>query len=265
MINNVSEKEIVDAINIHWRLQLGSYFKAVNDLSGAFYNLGDKVVDYFWNYAALINTTEKDADRLIDRIIDFAEKNNRVPAIYIDPTVKPSNFRDYIKKKGFKLSGDEIWMFFNPSGFSMKDRPPTLQIKRVETDKEMHSFIDVFDAAYAMGKDGKVYLESLFDAFKKKHKNVEIFHYLGKVDDKPVSIASVYISKDVAGIYNVGTIPSYTKRGLGGALSRIAISEAVKHKVRRLLLQTELESEAERLYLKLGFKPAFSGEIWSLE
>jgi GNAT superfamily N-acetyltransferase len=105
----------------------------------------------------------------------------------------------------------------------------------------------------------------LFDAFKSGTKDVEIFHYLGMSNGIPASIASVYISSDVAGIYNVGTIPDFRKKGFGAALSRVAIAEALKHNVRKLLLQTELDSEPERLYSKIGFDQAFSGEIWSLE
>ena len=265
MICNVSRDEVVDAIKIHWKLQLGCYFKSVVNLNGAMYNLGDKVVDYFWNYAGLIESNEKDSGELLNRIISFAQENNRVPAVYIDPTVEPSNFREFLVNRGFKLSGDEIWMFLNPLSFSLKEKPQGLQVKRVKTADEMRKFIEVFDLSYEMGEDGKVYGESLFDAFISGIKDVEVFHYLGMIDNSPVSIASVYISHDAAGIYNVGTIPEFRKKGFGAALSRESIAEALKHNVRRLLLQTELESEAESLYKNIGFEPAFSGEIWSIE
>jgi GNAT superfamily N-acetyltransferase len=266
MICNVSREEVVDAIKIHWKLQLGCYFKSIVNLNGAMYNLGDKVVDYFWNYAGLIEAnSDEDAEKLVDRIIAFAQENERVPAVYIDPTVKPNNFGELIAKRGFKLSGDEIWMFLNPTRFSTIEQPKDLHIKRVLTDEDMKVFIDIFDLSYGMGEDGKVYGESLFDAFKSGTKDVEIFHYLGMSNGIPASIASVYISSDVAGIYNVGTIPDFRKKGFGAALSRVAIAEALKHNVRKLLLQTELDSEPERLYSKIGFDQAFSGEIWSLE
>ncbi len=61
---------------------MGTYFASVHDLDGATYNLGDKVTDYYWNYAGKIDTTEDNKDALIERVIAFASAHSREPAFY---------------------------------------------------------------------------------------------------------------------------------------------------------------------------------------
>ena len=113
MIKKISIQEIEEAVRIHWKLQLGSYFKSIHDLDGAVYNLGGLVTDYFWNYAGMINTKPRDSNALIERIINFAQEHRREPAFYIDPSTKPINFTKHLTDAGFKADDDEIWMFFN--------------------------------------------------------------------------------------------------------------------------------------------------------
>lgn len=266
MIANVSHEEIIDAIEIHWKLQLGSYFKSVHDLGGTVYNLGGRVTDYWWNYAGIIRAEKGDEAKLIDKIVTFAKDNDRTPAVYIDPTVQPLDFPDHLSKKGFRPEEDEIWMFYDASILVKFQHPPDLRIVEVQNKKDMMVFIDVFNAAYEMLEEGCIdspYSLSLLDAFKSPPIDIEIHHYIGFVGKKAVTVGSIYMTNDVAGLYNVGTYPEDCRRGYGSAVSMKIISESKKRKHRRLLLQTDLGSDADRLYQKLGFRQAFSGAIWS--
>ena len=267
MIDKVHHKDIVDAIEIHWRLQLGSYFMSVHNIDGAIYNLGGRVVDYYWNYAGLIRTIVGQESALIDKIVSFANNHDRVPAVYIDPTTQPPGFVKVLQKKMFQPEDEEIWMFYDSTSQSSFHRPKNLTITKVQSSEEMGIFIDVFNESYDLLGEGQTnsdYGLSLLDAFSSSEIDVKIIHFIGWVNETPVSIASTYIQGDVAGIYNVGTPEKFRCNGYGGALSRAAIEEANKHNCRRLLLQTELDSGPERLYAKLGFSPAFSAAIWSL-
>ncbi len=266
MISNISEEMLIDAIEIHWKLQLGSYFSKVHKLSGAVYNIGGRVTDYYWNYAGLIRAEKGKEQELIDEIIEFAKTHDRVPAVYLDPSASPENFDTFLKEAGFSPEDDEIWMFCNGEQPSMETNPNKLKIIQVENKKDMEAFIEVFDEAYEMLEEGEIespYSLSLLDAFNLPPQEVTIEHYIGLIDKKPVTVGSIYMSADVAGLYNVGTLTSECKKGYGGTISRYVINRSKELKHRRLLLQTELGSDAERLYSKLGFYQAFSGAIWS--
>lgn len=266
MICNISVHEIEEAVKIHWKLQLGSYFDSVHDLNGSVYNLGGLVTDYYWNYAGMINTKPSDAEVLIKRIIEFADKHNREPAFYIDPSTKPNNFTEFLATAGFHPDDDEIWMFFNKLPNDLRQPPPDVDIKEVSSLNDMKIFVDVFHDAYEFLEDGETsstYGDSLMETYQNQPKDVDIYHFIGSRSGEPVSVSSIYISGSDAGLYNVGTPSSYRGCGYGTALSVHAIKFAKSKGVKKILLQTELGDIAEQLYTKLGFTQAFSAAIWA--
>lgn len=268
MICNVSHDDVVDAVEIHWGLQLGSYFGSVHDIDGAVYNLGKRVKDYYWNYAGLIRTSKGEEVNLIKKIIDFAQRNDRVPAVYIDPTVTPPSFVDTLKKKSFQPEDEEIWMFYTHETKIDIQHPMDLKITKVQSNEDMMTFVRVFNESFGLIEDGKEnsdYGLSLMDAYSDPNLGVNIVHFIGWVSNNPVSVASTYLKNNTAGIYNVGTPEEFRGHGYGTSLSKAAIQEALSNNCRRLLLQTELDSGPERLYSRLGFKQAFSAGIWSMK
>lgn len=78
--------------------------------------------------------------------------------------------------------------------------------------------------------------------------------YLLRVDGDPASITLVLRTEPVVGVYAVATKPQYRGRGLATRLLAQARRDAADG---RLTLQVVEGSDAERLYLNLGFRPAF--------
>ncbi|MFF0270109.1 GNAT family N-acetyltransferase [Kribbella sp. NPDC004536] len=78
--------------------------------------------------------------------------------------------------------------------------------------------------------------------------------YLLRVDGDPASITLVLRTELVTGVYAVATKPQYRGRGLATRLLEQARQEAAGG---RLTLQVVEGSDAERLYLNLGFRPAY--------
>ncbi|WP_328998039.1 GNAT family N-acetyltransferase [Kribbella sp. NBC_00709] len=78
--------------------------------------------------------------------------------------------------------------------------------------------------------------------------------YLLRVDGDPASCTLVFRTASVAGVYAVATKPEYRGRGLATALLAQARRDAAGG---RLTLQVVEGSDAERLYLNLGLRPAF--------
>lgn len=266
MIRNISVSEIEEAVRIHWKLQLGSYFDSVHDLNGSVYNLGGLVTDYYWNYAGMINTTPNEAEALIKRIIEFAGEHNREPAFYIDPSTKPDNFTELLTTAGFHPDDDEIWMFFDKFPNDLRPQPSDLDIKEVSSSSDMKIFVDVFHDAYEFlegGETSSTYGDSLMESYQNQPKEVNIYHFIGSSSGKPVSVSSIYMSGSDAGIYNVGTPISSRSSGYGTSLSVHAIKFAESKGAKKILLQTELGDAAEQLYKKLGFTQAFSAAIWA--
>jgi GNAT superfamily N-acetyltransferase len=268
MINNISIIEIEEAVRAHWKLQLGSYFQSIHDLNGGVYNLGGHVTDYYWNYVGMINTKPSEVDILIQRVLQFAHDHSRESAFYIDPSTKPENITLNLTKAGFQPDDDEIWMLFNKFPSDLPSPSPTLKIKKVTSSQDMVLFVDIFHDSYEFLENGETsspYGDSLFAAYKNPPKDVDIRHFIGYDSGSPVSISSIYISGLYAGLYNVGTPSAHRNLGYGTALSVHAIRQAQQNSEKKILLQTELGNNAERLYTKLGFNQAFSAAIWARE
>ena len=90
--------------------------------------------------------------------------------------------------------------------------------------------------------------------------------YLLRVDGDPASTTLVLRTASVAGVYAVATKPQYRGRGLATRLLAQAQRDAAGLQDAaggldaaggRLTLQVVEGSDAERLYLRLGFRPAF--------
>ena len=77
-------------------------------------------------------------------------------------------------------------------------------------------------------------------------------HYLGRWRGEPVACASVSLYAGVAGIYNVGTLPSARGRGLGVALTAAALHDARAEGYRVGVLHAT--EAALGLYRRLGFR-----------
>ena len=135
------------------------------------------------------------------------------------------------------------------------------------TFEDMETFVGVFHEAYEFLEEGETsstYGDSLFKSYRNKPRDVQIHHFIGWSSGRPVSVASIYMSKKDSGLYNVGTPERFKNNGYGTALSVHAINFAKqKNDAKTILLQTELGDDAERLYKNLGFEQGFSAAIWA--
>jgi GNAT superfamily N-acetyltransferase len=264
VISNVPKNEIVEAVKLHWRLQLGSYFEKVQDIGGAVYNLGKEVEDHFWNYAGMIDTDEKNAKAVIGRVEAFARDHGRVPAFFIDPSTAPASFSEILRENKYAPGDDEIWM--TAASMPTKQRTSALTIREVKSPGDMKLFVDIFHDSYGMLDGNETttpYSDALNRAFLAPPANVAILHFIGYAGPDPVTVASAYISREGAGLYNVGTHPEHLRKGYGGEISIHAIEHAFSRGARRIILQTELGGNAESLYKRIGFSRMFSGVFWA--
>ncbi|WP_328522530.1 GNAT family N-acetyltransferase [Kribbella sp. NBC_00359] len=136
-------------------------------------------------------------------------------------------------------------------------------VAAIVTDEDAAGFAEVQSAAF-LDED-----EPDYDWWRKKFLELAVRNYpapdqslyLLRVDGDPASVTLVLRTGDVFGVYAVATKPAYRGRGLASALlaqaRRDATRAAGSEGAPRLTLQVVEGSDAERLYLKLGFRAAF--------
>jgi len=161
-------------------------------------------------------------------------------------------------------------MFYEKSA-PQDSSPVGFSIKQVTTLEEMQVFVDLFDKAHTgapdepYGKLPREYGESLLLFFQHPPTDRTVLHYLGSMNNKPVGYATLIYAGRFAGIYNVGTIPQYRRKGIASALTLRAVTDALKDGVQIVFLITEQRSYNERFYTKLGFTTKFVVRAYVLE
>lgn len=89
------------------------------------------------------------------------------------------------------------------------------------------------------------------------HESVAPLHLvLRSAEGQPVAAASLYRVGPLAGLYNVGTIASRQRRGIGRAVTRAALALAGQAGAQAVFLQCAAFGTTERLYADLGFTVA---------
>lgn len=129
-------------------------------------------------------------------------------------------------------------------------------VAAIDSDADAVGFAEVQSAAFLeVGEPDydwwqKMFVERALQNYRAPDQSL----YLLRVDGDPASSTLVLRMGSVVGVYAVATKPQYRGRGLATTLLAQARRDATGG---RLTLQVVEGSDAERLYLKLGFRRAF--------
>jgi ribosomal protein S18 acetylase RimI-like enzyme len=134
--------------------------------------------------------------------------------------------------------------------FSLRTRAaaaPELEIRRADDVRIMDDFRAVGSICFHVPP---AWFAEVFDNTILSR---EFRCWVGYQDGRPVATAATVASHDVIGLYNVAAIPGEQRKGLGEAITRHAIGEAMRESgVQRVILQSTWQGE--KLYRKLGFR-----------
>jgi len=127
-------------------------------------------------------------------------------------------------------------------------RLPALDIRRVESTRTLEDFRTVGSICFHVPI---VWFSEVFDENVAARRRFVC--WVGYRDGVPIATAATVACDDVAGLYNVATLPNYRGRGCGEAITRYAIAAAMReNKVERAVLQST--SQGLSLYQRMGFE-----------
>jgi hypothetical protein len=103
--------------------------------------------------------------------------------------------------------------------------PPSLTIERIGDVEAMKKWCRVLCIGFEMPDFvGEAFLD-LFCSIGFDSQST-LRHYVGWLNDEPVSTSSMFLSAGVAGIYNIATVLEARKRGIGSATTLMPLQEA---------------------------------------
>jgi len=122
-----------------------------------------------------------------------------------------------------------------------------LNIERVPDSKRLRDYQRVAAEGFGMPLE---FAERLMGA---AFLEVEGFQsYLGTLDGDPVAVSSVFVDREVAGVYNVATLQSHRRRGIGEAMTWRAVSRGREAGCTVAVL--EASEVGKPVYERMGFR-----------
>lgn len=166
-----------------------------------------------------------DPDGAIEAAMARCRRRNVPMMWWTGPSTQPPELG--IALEGFGFTRDEaIGMAADlrslPRDVSV---PPGLIIQRVADIDSMKKWCRVLCVGFEMPD---LVGEAFLDFFRRIGFDSQstFRHYIGWLNDKPVSTSLVFLGAGVAGIYCVATIPEARKRGIGSATTLVPLHEA---------------------------------------
>lgn len=186
--------------------------------------------------------------------------------IYIPEWVNYS--KQNIKSDKLEKISDLTYMIANSSIINEWKVNNSVETKKISSDLDLD--LDLFSKVQSRGfcETSEIY-NKWFPFLRKKNFEGALFNnqhfFIAYISNVAVGSCLIIDSDNAYGIYAVATLPEYRKKGIATSVMKAALEYCINIKDQNLTLQTIKDSNAEKLYLRLGFKKEFNCEIINIK
>ena len=219
------------------------------DVNGAVVTCYPEVPFWFFNHAADINVNEDEAEKLLNRVTKyFVSKGSPYIWFRVSQLTRPRSFTSLLKDHGFEREEEESVMVFK--GRQVEDKlNPEVKVKEI-SESEMDVWNKLALTSFEMPIEWMEGADRLVLEWIRKGAKF----YLAYVEGKPVGTCCLFSLMKTGGIFIVGTLKEYRRRGVGTTLTVHALLNSIKEGNSLHTLEAIKGGNAERLYRKIGFE-----------
>ncbi len=218
------------------------------DLGNAFLVYNPDMSIWMFNHVTCVNVSENEVKSLLNRVIEYYLSRDFPNVCFrISPLTHPKSFTSFLEDQGFERKVDTSVMVLKEK--KVHNLNPDVIIKEI-SESEKDEFVELFLTTFEMSIELK---EGFCRMFLKMMRRGDKFH-LAFVEDKPVGIYFLSSFNRTGGIFSVGTLNEYRRRGIGTTLVSHAIMTSINEGNNLHTLQAKKGGNAERLYKTLGFE-----------
>ncbi len=226
------------------------------DDDAAFGVLSTVPITFFSGIAATRLTADSDVDRIARpfyaRSVPFRW--------WLTPSTEPANLEALLLERGFRHAYDANGMVADLATVDFDAAlPRDLTIRRLTSVDEFASWLDVFMPGFSRPPEERAVWRDAY-AFFGFEQSSTWAHFVGFVDETPVSTTSVLLAGDLGGIYHVVTLPQARGRGIGRSVTLAAMRHARDRGARRAVLQSS--EMGYRVYRAIGFEDVCSLRLY---
>jgi GNAT superfamily N-acetyltransferase len=194
--------------------------------------------------------TEEQIDGMLEQIGQYCN--------YIDwlvfPHDQPADLGKRLEARGMPGGSGGNWLWTDLTSIGANTTVPDhVRIEQVRNDQMMAEWVRVSEAGFGSG------LSMFYDAYARHGYGPDAFslHYIGYVDEEPVTAGTLLDAGGCASIYDVSTPPAFRHRGFGRAITHVLMQEIRD----RGYADTWIWSSnmAKSVYQKLGYVNADFG------
>ncbi|MGP4107957.1 GNAT family N-acetyltransferase [Virgibacillus sp. L01] len=243
-----NQRNLIDFFQITSIYSSGVYYLKQEEVEGLYSDIPIEVV----NRVIRTDLSLEDFEIKYKELANIYHKKG-VPMFWeIWPTNRPVNIEAVLRAYGFQYSRSYSAMAIGLD--TIKGEAPssqTLEVRKVENKEQANTLATLFTEIYGVPKVvGDGFLKTVLS--KGINQDSQLESYIGYESGKPVCISSVYYTAGVAGIYNVGTLSEFSRRGYGKEITLYSLLEAKKNSYHYGILQSS--KQGEKLYQRMGFK-----------
>lgn len=209
-----------------------------------------------------------DLDHHIDAIISEAGKYTSQIDWMVFPGCQPANLADRVAARGLAGGPNGSWELFGKIGgpggnwmladlSNLAPAPPVsdrFRVMRV-TDE---SLLEEWRQISSDGFDGGPY-HNFYQAYARHGFALDALahHYIGYLDDRPVTSGTILCAGGSGSIYNVSTPETFRRQGFGGAITYVMMEEIRQRGYDWTWIQASTLGKS--VYARLGYVPADFG------
>lgn len=206
----------------------------------------------FFNAVLRATLANEEADAAIDAVVSSFQGRQQLMTWWVMPSSRPADLAQRLLARGLRYEWQDIGMAIDLQAINEDFMVPAgLTVETVRDEAGMQRWLTAFQRGFELDDQVLADYRDLVMSVPIAHHPVGPF-YVGLLDGEPVATSALYCSAGVAGICEVCTAPAARRKGVGMAVTAVALREGRARGYRVGVL--DASEMGTSMYQRLGFR-----------
>ncbi|MCL4435274.1 MAG: GNAT family N-acetyltransferase [Thaumarchaeota archaeon] len=238
-----------------------SFWSEAKDIGYALLLINEALADDpLPNHATRINCSTEAVAELLDRVVLEYQTRNIRPCIFISPLTHPQNLKTTLQDIGFRERNQLHVMEFAGADRIKTPEPSNMIVQRIGAEL-LDLWIQIFAESFMV-------IPPQIKEYSARAQHLpldgEVELFIASLSGEPAGCAALYSKNGVGGVYSVGTLPKFRRRGVATALLKTVVQRSKALGNNSTILQVFSEEGPVTLYRHNGFELRYSKNIYIL-